>query len=489
MVIAVLLALACTPAESTIQTTPTTSSRDRSEVPPTAIATIPSQPSPTASVLQSETVQNQSVKSGDDKLTEPIYRVSITDVGPFHYGLTSIEERVLHSDVVVRAKLKAINGTARINCRETPPQNSNIESFWNSNIEYEFRPLAVLKGQAQASYFVEEPLDYSFQDEYEYDLYESESDAVANAEYDIKMRKDHWDEREAILFLKEIRSNKSGCNWRLSEESQSYGFALAGSLGEYRLESPYNRAWLPATDGSLSSPKEQFLLSKPADEEKPTEHETEHVDKIRLTIARHEKAIEVATAKGIAGYEECLGAMYSIERFNQATIARGGEFASHWDIYRVPRLPLHLSVGSHAVAGENLAGNWMTDRHQEEVIDGYEMKFWLSGPDAHHFDVFTTKDVRGSGTWVEYDIEVKAGEIIPPGDYEFTFHQQESIFQPCDYNDEASEVKWIVSIYDSKAVTNEYSFLPVDVRRIRVGIRCWLRWRVDAKPGQRRCGR
>ena len=85
MVIAVLLVLACTPAQSTIPTTQTSSSRDSSEVPPTAIATIPSQPSPSASVLESETVETQSVKSGDGELPEPIFKMSIADGGPVHY--------------------------------------------------------------------------------------------------------------------------------------------------------------------------------------------------------------------------------------------------------------------------------------------------------------------------------------------------------------------------------------------------------------------
>ena len=234
-----------------------------------------------------------------------------------------------------------------------------------------------------------------------------------------------------------------------------------GHWPEFRLDSPYNTAWLPAADGSLSSPKEQFLSAEPAGGETFVEHEVVNVDELRLVIAEQEKAIEVAAEAGLAGYEECLAWKFHRERTNLEAVKRGGWLGlGPWSSRFVPRPIVARSISSSFSTGEDLAGNWGVRRNQGRTEVGYRTKFWLSGRDANLFDI-NVDSVRSSDGYSErHDVQMFARDALLVGEYQFVFKEQDAVFQPCDYHDAESDVEWVVSVFDPGMVSHSFSFVP-----------------------------
>ena len=271
------------------------------EATPAPTATTPSTPSsartfePTASPVPTATTPTVPVP---DSPPEPIV-VGIVDGGPEFIGFTSLEERIFHADIIVRATLRSLRGGAK------RTNSWSDEGHWMPVIVFGFEAHEFLKGEGTESVLVNASFGGSGDSwESSYEMYESERDAIAAALYRISVRDEPRDEREAIVF---ISKDPYGGN-------ESYGFTLAGSIQapEYRLGSRYNRVWLPAVDDTSQTPQ-RFLMTAPAvfpglgSAPWRDARESITLEELQEAIAELDAAISRAEAEGIPGYQVLAG--------------------------------------------------------------------------------------------------------------------------------------------------------------------------------------
>ena len=272
-------------------------------------------PEPTATPAATPTV------SVPDRPPKPTF-VTVMDAGPEFIGFTSLEERIFHADVIARAKLRSLRGSALRN------GSWSSKGYWIPVITFEFEALELLKGEAGGSLLVYASFGGSGNSsQSRYEVYESKSDAIAAALYRISVRDESWDEREAIVFVSSYHY------W----SDESYHFTLSGDIQapEYRLESRYNRVWLPAADDTSELP-ERYLMTGPrpdlGSEGGPWgaapwgfAQESITLEELQKGIAELDASISRAEAEGISGYSTCLASSYEHDRKNQQAIYEGGK--------------------------------------------------------------------------------------------------------------------------------------------------------------------
>ena len=318
-------------------------------------------------------------------------------------------------------------------------------------IVFEFQALEFLKGEETDSLLVEASFgDLDGSSSLIYGVYESERDAIAEALYYISVRDESWDEREAILFL----------NWDQYRGYESYSFTLSGSVqaAEYRLESLYNRVWLPAADVNSQS-TERFLMTAPAvdpgSESAPWRIARESITlaELRYAIAELDASISRAKAEGIPRYRECLVAKYERERRNQQAIYQGGELLRHsWRHYAPP--PPERRVLFGGLPAERTVLDETRVLTASYYGPEFRDRFWLDGPDAHLFELrldTAARHIAGTRSYL-----IVASSVLPVGSYRFQLHNQEAHFRPCGYYDELSATDYFVEV-----ITPEESRRPI----------------------------
>ena len=450
-------------------------------------------------------------------LPEPVTK-EMMDAGPDTYGFTSLQERIFHSDVVARARLKSIEVAGRKSCI--------WNGYWIPVVEFRFDVIEFLKGEggqslsAKASFGV----SGSSWSGSSHRVYESQRDATAAAAHYLTTRNDQWDDREAILFLEEQAFWDAECGEATPRSTESYGFTLAGhaQAPQYRIESDFNRAWLPSSN--VSSPPAQsrsFLLgdrsTQVAADSAARDSGTISLDELRGLIEELEESIRLADEQSVLGYKDCLAAMYARERENQGAIAAGGSLIRYWRPHHVPPPRRERIVFSGLPAKKVVVGKvWSYfGRHP---LENTRDRVWLTGADAHLFRLGTDKAEHG----VSY--QITAVRSLPRGIYRFQLRRQEARFQPCDYYDSLAAIDYVVEAMAPPGVVSEAFFNPVrdgsrlgvdlspnppmrsglgvgtrgegrGTRRSALDSDKWGRWRplvgvggADGGPGQRRWG-
>ena len=419
-----------------------------------------------------------------DTPPEPVV-VVIWDAGPEFIGFTSLEERIFHADVIVRAKLKSLRGSSK--------RTSGLpdHSHWIPVITFEFEALEFLKGAGDKTLLANASFGTSGSSwKSQHEVYESKRDAIAAALHRISVRDKQWDEREAIVFMS--RDQYWG--------GESYGFTLAGSIQapEYRLESRYNRVWLPAADDTSQTPErflmtappavpgqeaqdatrlkeirkqiaEDLRLTNPAEIDSVVQAVADHeglawsgsesapwrvaresitLEELREAIAELEASVNRAKAEGNSGYRECLARKYDRERNNQQAIYEGGGLIRHWWRHYAPQPPERRVLFAELPTNRTYLGKvgFVTaSRDGPEFND----KFWMDGPDAHRFQLEPDDDASARSGYRSHSI--MASSVLSAGFYWFRLHIQEARFRPCGYYDELSATDYFVEVIDRDA--------------------------------------
>ena len=376
------------------------------------------------------------------------------DSGPAYVGLTSLEERVLHSDLIVHAKLTSVFPLARLKC--------GGNQRWESKIGYKFDPLTVIKGFSPGSIVVEELLDYRHASDsrpYFWD-WPSQNVAFLNAEFGVDERDNTWEDREAILFLKSIPTRRDQCD-ESDESEQSFTFALAGLENRFRVDDPHNRTWLPAVNSRGAGRTGSFLLADPSNEPASRLNVSVTSEEILEIASELEKALTAADERGESGFFNCLSMKLYRERINVEAVKRGGFLGMNpWSIHFAPQPIVARSISSTLETDEELAGQWGVRRNQGPTEIGYRSKFWLSGQDANLFDINVDSVRSSDGYYERHDVRIFARNTLLVGEYQFVFKEQDAFFQPCDYHDAESDVEWMVSVFDPGMVSHSFSFVP-----------------------------
>lgn len=410
--------------------------------------TVPS-PTPTPEPTVTPVVDEKTVGvTVPDEPPEPTV-TRLMGGSPDFIGFTSLEERTFHSDLIARVKLRSIEGKAKRECR------FSAGIHWIPVIEYEFEALEFLKGQGSESLSVKVSFGRSGSSSgSEYEMYQSEQDAIAAALFHISERDDQWDDHEAIIFINEEPFWDTRCRYPLSTSSDSYGFTLAGDIQapEYRIESRFNRVWLPAEAPSNESGR--FLVSVPPKEES----KSIALDEVRQMIVELDRSISRAKAEGVFGYRDCLVRKHDRERWKQAVVDAGGRLVRHGPDAVVPPPQQRRILFSGLPSERTIVGEvWQYDASDadSELRD----KIWLTGSDAHLFQLQpdpaaseSRMDSRGGLLhWIV------ASSVLPIGAYHFQVHRQPAAFQPCDYHDELSAVDYFIEVLAPREAEQHYA--------------------------------
>ena len=310
------------------------------------------------------------------------------------FGATSIEERILTSDVVARVRLVSAGGT--VLPYPGPPKK------YMGVLVFRFQVLEYLKGSGSSEVVaIARELD---------SLDSTPAEADAAVPYLVAARDTRWDDREAIVFLE---SNEPG-------QRSQYLIGRYSVLEEddYSLASRFSRNWLPeaATDTSVGTrstdtAEKRFLLAAPSsagEDSAPT-----------ITVRTLKKRIadvdrEIAAGDGSEEYRACILEKHAVRRKLSWEIATKGSVLSWKHDYA-----LGSGVPSGSVVYEDLVGGLAPDRTG---------RYWLEGGEDK--DLFTVEVVgtpfpftyASPNDAIMSTLRISTIRPLPTGDY--TFHSE-----------------------------------------------------------------
>ena len=346
----------------------------------------------------------------------------VASAPPPYNGESSLEERILESDVVAKVRLvsaTAVAGTAA--WRHNAPDETSPAAVW----EFRFRVLEYLKGTG-ANEITAVVLVRGRGDDTREDVDRALPTIAAE-------RDTHWDSREAIVFLK----NSHVVVPNTSQMGHYFmGFRTAPATNEdgYTIASRWDRLWLPdasAGASAASSGSQRFLLETPTGRGTGATGASGSTRTISLSGMKSKIAslnTELNRGDGSDAYKECVLYTYRYERIEHHFVESTGK-----DWGYSPKYPKHtfasgLAAGSSVHEDEDGGGS-LPDKSE---------RLWLDGGDA---DLFSVKfgdpipyDWSGDGVndSIRYSRRTEAARPLPEGEYKFHYNNRKVFFIPCD---------------------------------------------------------
>ena len=387
-------------------------------------------------------VQESTALSTPPAQTTASYNSASLSNDYFDYGVPTLEERILRSDAVVRARIRSKVATHRW---ITLPFEGGVPSYL-SYVEFTFDVLEVLRGTVGDTVIVELEAVGRFGDYHEEQ--DGYSDSAAEAErratewvddeYDSQ-----WESRDAILFLVEIattpdstRVDTKGRPSNVQYAFNGYGF-LDGPAYHvnghdyFSISSDKNQVWLPATITTLGATT--FYLEEPSD----TEGAASGVSDI--TLAALKSTIKTETDlidTSIPGYRKCL-----VEKKLKERMEDYGETSS----------------GSFDIGSGLPAGTVMYERVRVEP--GY-LQYHLYGTDGNLFEVgLVDSDTNPQNGFAK---PLKTARPLPRGVYNFEEARQTASMIPCGYIP-PDRRQWTINVAAPDGTLHELFFDPVTV--------------------------
>ena len=384
-------------------------------------------------------------------------------------GPMSLDEMVAYADVIVHVEpaesisARTLDIPDEISKANRERRNQIVEFV--AALEARFRVVEYLKGTGDGRVTVVIP-NY---DDYEV-WYATEDEALARAELLKSRRSTKWDDRQALLFLKEAESANE-LDPSVVYPSETYRFVGILATGDYpkyySLDSKYTRVWLPSVSapvvsgqaGQLSSSSDddmRFFTEAPAkgvsagSSAAVTDTATETTSPQTPSVSKSELRTRIAEidavfkeGEGIDGYDECVLHMFLMER------VYGSEYGRY---IANPVFEWHLDSGLAAKTIIHSGRGWGSPGTMD-------VKYWLTGPDADLFyqGVFNMDVFKSQG-----DEQIRSTRPIPEGTYRFNTDHQNPWEKPCNYVPEERTSNEIVYVTAPSGTVHEAFFDPVD---------------------------
>ena len=316
-----------------------------------------------------------------------------------YYGPTSIEERILSSVAVVRARLTNI-GTEVV---------TTTTEQWNEDyyvaIKFHLSVREYLYGSGAdtiIAYWVSHGR-FSTAEEAE----------NLTEEYFLSRRDAQWDNRDAVLFLGDGSNETFPA---IAQPPNIYLLAVGGPIrgdNSHFLDDKYDRRWLPAASATTTtSASQKFLLEQPVEGSTPS---TITLGDLKARIAAI--VAEINAGDGSENYKQCLLNKYALKRLERVRMSGSGPSAQYRNFE--PRWDGAFTSGQPA--GAKLYE--YEDRGLIEIVNGAEekTKLWLDGHNAALFSVkeMNHRPVTHSPNKTRFDFSVVSVRPIPAGTYEF----------------------------------------------------------------------
>ena len=396
---------------------------------------------------------NEAIETGED-MPRPAASTSssappVASAPPAYNGESSLEERILASDVVAKVRLvsaNAVSGTAAWS--DNAPDETSPAAVW----EFRFRVLEHLKGTS-ANEITAVVLVRGRSDDSEEDV--NRALPTITAERDTQ-----WDSREAIVFLK----NSDVAVPNTSQAGRYFiGFHTAAATNEdgYTIASRWDRLWLPdasAGASAASSGSQRFLLETPTGRGTGATGASGSTRTISLSDMKSKIATlntELNRGDGSDAYKECVLHTYRYKRIEHHYVESTGKDWGYASKYPKHTFASGLAAGSSVHEDEDGGGS-LPDKSE---------RLWLDGGDA---DLFSVKfgdpipyDWSGDGVndSIRYSRRIEAARPLPEGEYKFHYNNRKVFFIPCDGY--TVRYEWTVTVTAPDGTLHEAFFDPV----------------------------
>ena len=325
-------------------------------------------------------------------------------VAPVEYlGVTSIEERISASDVIVRARLT--NMTTEL----VTTTGEHWAEYFFVALKFHLSVSEYLTGRGAngiVAYWVSLKQFSTRQDA---------QDAAAGI---AAQRDTQWDNREAVLFLHKERAR----GWSfdpLAQAESTYILSFGSRRGVgptfedyYSLTSRINRLWLPSTSVTPATPidSQEFLLETPVSGGAPS---TITLRELKTRVAA--VSTELNAGDGSEAYKGCVHWTYTENREDDWREREGGQSE---------RFP---PTSPDSFASGQAVGRELFKYFEGFEYEGKKSKFWLDGQDSVLFAVKEGPhrpnwDRNGDGQpndGTVFDHSVALTRPLPQGSYTF----------------------------------------------------------------------
>ena len=385
----------------------------------------------------------QTEQSGANPLVPPERTVVV------QLGSAGLNERFFDADVIARVRLTDTEATA-----EPAGTNEDGKDIYRGLVKFRFQVLEYLKGTGDDELLVHayvelKPevirsiMDRNARGEFvnwnavdTQNPYTTMDLALEAAKSWEQERDTRWDDREAIILVREVTVPVS------SNGSKRYSL---GPIYDYALDGKY-RMWLQSAaklgvkDGTdEASPDDaRFLLEVPegvstrgASGTTSAHPEMISVSELKALITKLEEWRK--EGEGVEGYLECIRASFVRERLINGYRERGESLKTRFDFYLGSGLP----SGSVVYDGNAWPG-----------------RVWLDGEDKNLFDLAD----YNNGTF-------RTTRPVPAGVYGVYHNFQRDLYQACNYFSEElrNASKRVVHVTAPEASLHEAFFDPVGV--------------------------
>ena len=364
--------------------------------------------------------------------------VTLPRAVPLPYdGPISLEERALESPVIARVRLDSVSSSAESG-------NTYQGTKYIALLEFSFSVEEYLKGSGADDIVAVWAAGPFFNTEKEA---RDALTAISGA------RDTQWDNREAIVFLKQDFQEFLPSTRRANRFYLAWGGGRSMDAPDdgYSLASRHNRLWLPAAAAAAGSQntgdQQRFLMAVPPATGTAT----------TLTLGEIKTRIGAVTTKlgagdGSEAYTECVQRTYRHEGDDRYSVQTGGD--GHF--YRTPDGDLGSGLAASSVVYELLALGALPDGRDE---------VWLDGGDGDLFRVElgdgVPHDYSGDGTndSIQYTQRVVSARPLPVGVYRTHYNNRHVDFVLCDGY--ATRHEWTVTVNAPVGTLHEAFFDPV----------------------------
>ncbi len=353
---------------------------------------------------------------------------------------STLEERILMADVVVRARFRSVSPSSR-----SFYSTAFLTTYHVPFVHFSFEVLESLKGTAGNSAVVELRVNASsvlYDENRGSPFADTATEAVSTGQDWIDNDFDQeWNNREALLFLKTIANAKTT---KTTGRPASVQYVFVGSdsskdashisRDSFSVSSPDNRAWLPAevtSEAEGASSTRSYLLGVSDDAE--TDPPTITLATMKSTIATTVEAIDPT----IEGHKECLIAK---KRSQRQDAIRLPEFQYERTYEAASGLPANVVV---------MPGGGSATQYSYDHLYGTGISLFTATTSDSDTD-----PVNG------YRSDIKQTRPLAKGDYVFELAMQLESMIPCNYIPDIRG-KWTINVVPPEGTLHELFFDPV----------------------------
>ena len=314
------------------------------------------------------------------------------------------------SDVIARVKMASVKA-------DSAPVNYGRSRYYGY-FEFQFKVEEYLKGTGSSEIKVLTPL-------YLGAVGQSKEQMLQEATRYLSRRDTTWDKLEGIVFLRQPpelsvqgRASSAASGIRMLEFTGSLPNSV--DIHKYAITNDHNRAWLPsanAATGSSGSGEKRYYTQAPQQNAGSTGSASSSASTI--TLSELKKRIKanadlLAENSGVAGYADCVKDRYRFDAF-----IRQGNYD------RTPSASA-ISFPSGQAAGYKVHSVPDDGLH-------YYSNWWLTGQDSDIF-VYRLREDPDKDPSTGFVWDFVATRPVPEGVYQVFYHNQPSVWVPCNYN-------------------------------------------------------